>query len=128
MRFIAQLIDGINVGIGRVLAWLALFIVIVQFFVVVGRYVFGVGEIWAQESITYMHAFMFMLAAAYKLQQDGHVRVDIFYREASLRTKAWINLFGAVAFLIPVCILIVLMTMSTQKRGSRARFFAQTAR
>ena len=57
---------------------------------------FGVGSIWAQESIIYLHGFLFMLAAAYTLKMDGHVRVDIFYREAEPRTKALVNLGGAV--------------------------------
>ena len=106
MRRLAQLIDGLNETSGRVLAWLTLSIVLVQFGIVVGRYVFGVGSIWFQESVVYMHAFLFMLAAAYTLKHDGHVRVDIFYREAQPRTKAWVNLLGAVLLLIPVCVLI----------------------
>lgn len=106
MRSVAGVIDALNVRIGRACAWLSLAIVIVQFLVVVGRYVFGVGSILVQESIVYMYAFLFMLAAAYTLRQDGHVRVDILYREADPRWKALVNLLGAVFFLIPVCILI----------------------
>lgn len=106
MRSIATFIDTLNERIGRSVSWLALFIVLVQFLVVVGRYVFGVGSIWVQELIIYMFGFNFMLAAAYTLKHDGHVRVDIFYREAPPRSKAWINLAGSLLFLIPVCALI----------------------
>ncbi len=107
MRGFARFVDTLNEMSGRGLAWLALAIVVVQFGVVVGRYVFGVGSIWIQESIIYMHAFLFMLAAAYTLKHDGHVRVDILYREARPRTKAWVNLLGSLFLMIPVCALIV---------------------
>ncbi|MBB4302875.1 TRAP-type mannitol/chloroaromatic compound transport system permease small subunit [Rhodobium orientis] len=107
MRGLAQAIDAVNSAIGKFVAWFALFIVLLQFAIVVGRYVFGVGSIWAQELIVYMHAFNFMLAAAYTLRNDGHVRVDIFYREAAPAKKALVNLLGAAFLLIPVCILIV---------------------
>lgn len=106
MRALADLIDRINKSVGRTVMWFALLLVLVQFVVVLMRYVFGVGSIFAQESITYMHGFLFMLAAAYTLLVDGHVRVDIFYREAKPRKKAMVNLFGALVLLLPVCIVI----------------------
>lgn len=108
MAFLATVIDNTNRFIGKTVAWLMLAMVVVQFAVVLARYVFGVGNLWAQESILYMHGALFMLAAAYTLSQDGHVRVDIFYRSASLRTRAMVNLFGAIVLLIPVAILITL--------------------
>lgn len=106
MRALADLIDRINKSVGRTVMWFALLIVLIQFVVVLMRYVFGVGSIFAQESITYLHGFLFMLAAAFTLLIDGHVRVDIFYREANPRKKAMVNLFGALALILPVCILI----------------------
>lgn len=139
MRSLAAVIDGLNEHIGRAVAWLTLFIVLVQFLVVVGRYVFGIGYIWAQESIIYMFGFMFMLGAAYTLKHDGHVRVDIFYREAPPRTKAWINLIGAFVFLIPVCVLIfwiaypyvmqswAILERSQEASGIPARYLQKTA-
>ena len=57
--------------------------VAIQFAVVVLRYLFGIGSIWLQESIVYSHAALFLLAAAWTLKNDGHVRVDIFYSSAS---------------------------------------------
>lgn len=107
MRTVADLIDAINGRVGRAVAWLTLAMVLVQMGVVIGRYVFGIGSIKVQESITYMHAFVFMLAAAWTLSADGHVRVDIFYREASLRWKALVNLLGSIFFVIPISTLIV---------------------
>jgi TRAP-type mannitol/chloroaromatic compound transport system permease small subunit len=106
MRAIANLIDGFNGTIGKTLAWFSLGIVLVQFLVVLGRYVYGVGSLMMQESIIYMHGFLFMIAAAYTLREDGHVRVDILYREAHPKIKAWINLIGTLIFLLPMCYVI----------------------
>ena len=74
-----------------------------QFAVVLLRYVFGLGSIWLQESILYAHAALFMLAAAWTLQKGGHVRVDVFYADAAPRTKALIDLLGALLLLLPFC-------------------------
>lgn len=102
MRFI----DGLNQTIGKTIAWLAVIMVITQFSVVVLRYVFGIGSIMMQESVVYMHSFLFMVGAGYTLLHNGHVRVDVFYREASIHKKAVIDIFGVVFLLLPVCILI----------------------
>lgn len=103
---LADRIDRFNGAVGRTAAWAALFIVAVQFAVVLLRYAFGTGSIWLSESIIYGHAALFMLAAAWTLREGGHVRVDIFYNEASERTKALIDLAGAVALLIPFMLVL----------------------
>lgn len=92
---------------GRLIAWLTLFIVLVTFIVVLLRYAFDIGSIALQESITYMHAFVFMLGAAYTLKHDSHVRVDIFYRKMTATKKAWVDLLGTLLLLFPVCLFIL---------------------
>lgn len=89
--------------LGKASAWLTLLMVIVTFVVVVMRYVFDAGLIWLQESVVWMHAFVFMVGAAYTLQRDEHVRVDIFYREMTATRRAWIDLLGVIIFLLPLC-------------------------
>lgn len=103
---IAGIADAINEWTGRVVAWLALFMVLMQFAVVVMRYVFGLGSVKMQESIVYAHAIVFLAAAGYTLLHNGHVRCDIFYAAASPRRKAWVDLVGVGAFLLPVCAVI----------------------
>ncbi len=98
---LADRIDRVNGAIGRAAAWAVLFVVLMQFLVVVLRYVFGFGSIWLTESIMYGHAALFMLAAAWTLGAGGHVRVDVFYAEAAPRTKAWVDLAGALLLLLP---------------------------
>ncbi len=103
----ATLIDGVNHRIGRGAAWLTLAMVLVQFLVVVMRYVFGIGSIMMQEAIVYMHGVLFMVAAADTLLHDGHVRVDIFYATASAKRRALVNLLGCTLFILPFCILLL---------------------
>ena len=103
---IARRIDSLNETVGRAISWLTLTMVVVTFTVVVLRYLFNIGWIAMQESVTYMHAVVFMLGAAYTLKHSGHVRVDIIYRARSRRVQAWIDLVGALLLLLPVCLFI----------------------
>jgi TRAP-type mannitol/chloroaromatic compound transport system permease small subunit len=105
---VANVLDRVNDWVGRVIAWLALAMVLVTFLVVVLRYGFDSGSVALQESVTYMHALLFMLGAAYTLQQNGHVRVDIFYQGFSPRGRAWVDLLGTLALLLPVSLFILL--------------------
>jgi TRAP-type mannitol/chloroaromatic compound transport system permease small subunit len=89
--------------VGNTTAWLALGLVLVTFAVVVLRYLFQLGWIAMQESILYLHATLFLLGAAYTLKNDGHVRVDIFYRGFSAGRKALVDLLGSLLLLLPVC-------------------------
>ena len=99
-------IDAFTERCGRLLAWLALAMALLTALVVVLRYGFSIGSIPAQEAVTYMHGCLFMLGAAYALKSDAHVRVDIFYRNFSARTRAWVNSLGCLVFLMPLCAVI----------------------
>ncbi len=103
---VARIIDAINEFVGIAVSWLALFMVVVQFVVVVMRYVFGISFLMMQESIVYMHAVMLMVAVGYTLLHNGHVRVDIFYGDATPQRKALVDFVGTWLFLIPICVLI----------------------
>lgn len=107
MENISHTIDLINERIGRIVAWLSLAMVLTTFCVVVLRYLFNLGSIALQEAITYMHATLFMLGAAYTLRHEGHVRVDIFYNRFSARGRAWVDLLGVVTLLLPVSLFLV---------------------
>ena len=103
---VADRIDRLNTAIGRTAAWAALFIVVLQFAVVVLRYAFGQGSIWLTEAIVYGHGTLIMLAAAWTLREGGHVRVDVLYADAAPRTKAMIDLFGALLLLLPFMLVL----------------------
>jgi len=101
MLRLAAILDGINRGLASVLRWCALLMVLIQFAIVIGRYAFGVNSIAAQESVLYLHAFLFMLAAGYTLLVDEHVRVDVFYAKAAPRTRRRIDICGHLFLLLP---------------------------
>ena len=101
MERMAERLDVINRVTGNAVRWLALFMVLVQFAIVLLRYVFGVSFIALNETVLYMHATLFMLGAGFTLLVDQHVRVDIFYAPASPEAKARIDLFGHIFLLIP---------------------------
>lgn len=96
-------IDRISNFAGKLTAWLTLLMVVVTVVIVVMRYVFDAGFIWMQESVTWMHAAVFMLGASYTLLHDDHVRVDIFYRKMTPRGRGWVDLAGVLLFLLPLC-------------------------
>ena len=101
-----RLLDNLSEWTGKTISWLALLMVVCTFIIVVMRYVMNSGNVAFQESVIYMHSFLFLLGAAYTLKHDGHVRVDIFYRPLSERNKAWVNIFGTVFLLFPVTLFI----------------------
>ncbi len=100
-------IDGLNEWIGTAVSWLTLIMVLVTFLIVVLRYAFDLGWIAMQESVTWMYALVFLLGAAYTLKHDAHVRVDIIYQRCSRTARAWIDLFGTLLLLLPVCGLVL---------------------
>jgi TRAP-type mannitol/chloroaromatic compound transport system permease small subunit len=122
MRFapitaLADCIDRLTTTVGRAVAWLALVVVLLQFALVVARYLFGLGSIWLTETVIYAHATLFMLAAAWTLKVGGHVRVDIFYAEVSARTKALIDLIGALILLLPFALVLVWLSVPYAARS-----------
>jgi len=96
--------------LGRAVSWLTLVMTLLIFGIVVLRYGFSLGWIWLQESVTYLHALIFMVAAAWAFQTDDHVRVDIFYRERTERYRNAVNLFGTLLFLVPFSVFLLVIS------------------
>jgi TRAP-type mannitol/chloroaromatic compound transport system permease small subunit len=117
MTAVADRIDRLTSALGRAAAWLALVVVLLQFALVVARYLFGLGSVWLTETVIYAHAALFMLAAAWTLQVGGHVRVDIFYADASAHTKALIDLVGALFLLLPFMVVLIWLAIPYAARS-----------
>lgn len=101
MAFAVRAICALNGLLGRLFSLFALGIVLVCFTVVVMRYAFNAGSVPLQDLYIWLNGMMFMGIAGYTLMRDGHVRVDIFYRDARLRTKALIDMLGCFVFVAP---------------------------
>jgi TRAP-type mannitol/chloroaromatic compound transport system permease small subunit len=117
MTALANRIDRLNKAIGRGASWLALAVVLLQFALVVARYLFGLGSVWLGETVIYAHATLFMLAAAWTLGIGGHVRVDIFYSDASARTKAFVDFAGALLLLLPFMLVLLWLSVPYAARS-----------
>ena len=106
LKKIIFFIENITSKIGKKVSWLILFMTLIAFSVALLRYFFNIGFVWMQELYIWMHGLVFLLAAAYTLQEDKHVRVDIFYRKFSEKNKAYINVFFSILFIIPFILIV----------------------
>ncbi|MDB2582257.1 TRAP transporter small permease subunit [Gammaproteobacteria bacterium] len=103
MNIVEKFINIIGEYISYLIPLMTLFMIIV----IVSRYFFGIGQTGLQELVMYFHALVFLGCAGYAFNKDEHVRVDIFYRDASDKYKNVINLIFGVIFLLPVTFIIV---------------------
>jgi TRAP-type mannitol/chloroaromatic compound transport system permease small subunit len=110
MLRIAQFIDALNEWVGRTVSWLTLFMVLITFAVVVLRFFFDLGWVAMQEVVSYMHAVVFLCGAAITLKHEGHVRVDVLLHKFSLRGRLWVDFFGTLLLLLPVCGFMIWMS------------------
>ena len=91
---------------GKYISYLIPLMTLLMIVVIVSRYFFGIGQTGLQELVMYFHALIFLGCAGYAFNEDEHVRVDIFYREASVKYKNLINLILGIIFLLPVTFVI----------------------
>lgn len=101
LKQFVQVQDRFQIKLGHIVAWGSLSLVLLTALIVVLRYGFNTGSIQMQEAVMYNHAILFMLGIAYAYQQNQHVRVDIFYAQATPTRKAWIDLIGVFVLAIP---------------------------
>lgn len=109
---IANFIDWITEWYGKIVYWLVLVMIGVGVWNVIGRYIGKIiGENLSSNSFIelqwYLFDLIFFLGAAYTLKKDSHVRVDIFYKNWSLKTKSLANILGIILFLIPFCGVVI---------------------
>lgn len=112
---IAALLDGLGARIGKAVSWLILVMVLIGAYNALARY--GgryVGVELSSNSLLeaqwYLFSVVFLLCAPWTLKVDEHVRVDVFYGRLSKRGKAWVNLLGAVALLVPFSLLAIVFS------------------
>tara|TARA_B100000941_G_scaffold290572_1_gene273629 strand:- start:5278 stop:5748 length:471 start_codon:yes stop_codon:yes gene_type:complete len=96
---------------GLISSWLILAMILLTAIIVLLRYVFSQGVVAFQEVLIYCHGALFLLCAALALRENAHVRVDIFYRSMTEKTKRIIDLFGHLLFLQPVVWIIFLYSL-----------------
>jgi TRAP-type mannitol/chloroaromatic compound transport system permease small subunit len=79
--------------------------------VVLLRFCFGLGWVWLQECVLYLHAFLFLFASLWTLKRDRHVRVDILYTKLEKPLKKKIDFIGALIFGLPMMLCLVYVSI-----------------
>ena len=103
---VTDAIDAVTEQIGQWLKWLVLFSSLISAFNALMRYTIHYSSNAWLEIQWYMFGAMFLLAAGYALKHEEHVRVDVFFSRMSPRTQAWVDVFGAIFFLLPTAVII----------------------
>lgn len=123
---VSRVIDRISAAVGRLAAWLALAMVLVGAYNAVVRYVgrytgTSLSSNAYIELQWYMFSLLFLLGAAYTLGEDAHVRVDVIFQRLSRRARAWINLVGAILFLVPFSVVALLVSWPSVRNSWQVR-------
>ena len=93
-------------SLGRCISLMIPIMVILMIVIIVARYFLGIGLTGIQELVMYIHALIFLGCAGYVQYKDEHVRVDIFYRDATSKYKTKVNLILGILFLMPMVFVI----------------------
>nr|WP_308807391.1 TRAP transporter small permease subunit [Pseudoduganella danionis] len=104
---LARAIDRLNEAIAHAVGWALLAAVMICSGNALMRYTFSLSSNAWLEIQWYLFATMFMLATAYTLKRDEHVRIDVITSRFSRRTQVWIDLLGFILFLLPIALLIL---------------------
>lgn len=120
-------IDRVNTLIGRNASWLILLAVFVSAINAIIRKMFSISSNAWLELQWYLYGGAFMLAAAYTLLENEHIRIDIIYGRWSRRTQHWIDLLGTVFFLIPFVLLMVWLVFPSMMTSLRTHEISMNA-
>ncbi len=112
-------IDWLTVLAGRAVSWLILAAVLVSAGNAISRKAFDISSNAWLELQWYLFGAVFMIAAAYTLQRNEHIRIDIISGLLRKRTRDWIDLFGHVFFLMPFVLLMLWMLIPYVRRSFR---------
>ena len=107
MLRLSHAIDVLVHRIGRIAIWLVLIMTVISTGNAIVRKMFDVSSNALLEVQWYLFSAIFLLCAAYALQKNAHVRIDVLASRFSRRTQAWIDIFGTLFFLMPIVVLVV---------------------
>jgi len=126
LRWLSARIDGLNAAIGGIIRWLALVMVLIGAIGAILRYFSrGLGLALnltpAIEAQWYLFSLIFLMGAAYGLNENVHVRVDVMYERYPERVRGWIDLLGTLLFLIPFSSMMLWVSFPTVKASFDVR-------
>ena len=103
---LSRAIDWLNERVGRAVLWLVLLMVLVSAGNAVSRYALNLSSNAWLELQWYLFAAVFLLCAGYTLLHNEHIRIDVVSSRLTRRTRAWIDVFGTLFFLLPMSVTI----------------------
>ena len=106
----ARAIDRLNGIVGRAAAWLVLAAVLISAGNAAARYALNLSSNAWLEIQWYLFSAIFLLGAGYTLLEGKHVRIDVLTARFSARTRAWVDIFGTIFFLLPMAIIILTLS------------------
>ena len=121
---IARAIDVLNEHTGRAVRWLVLAVILIAAGNAVSLWLFHDSSNAWLEIQWYLFGAVFLLAAGYTHKHNGHVRVDVLFGRLPPRARAWVDISGALLFLLPVCALLIWLSwpdfISSWQSGERS--------
>lgn len=124
---LSRAIDAVNERVGRATHWLILAAVVFSAGNAIARYGFNLSSNAFLDIQWYLYSIVFLCAAGYTLKHNQHVRIDLVSGMLSARTRAWIDIFGGVFMLLPVCIIIFWYGWSAFQEAYRIQEASQDA-
>jgi TRAP-type mannitol/chloroaromatic compound transport system permease small subunit len=94
--------------------WLALLVILAELMIVITRFIFSYEQVFMGDLVRFWYAALFLFASAYTLLEEGHVRVDVFYTNFSIKKKGLVNAAGSLFLGISLCWIILFVGMSSK--------------
>lgn len=101
MQKLLLLVDKLSTIVGQLFSWLIVGLTLLISWEVFSRYVLNSPHAWAFDAMIMLYGTLFMMAGAYTLSKNGHVRGDVLYGFFSPRTQAALDLLLYFVFFIP---------------------------
>lgn len=101
MKAYIHFVDGLSTSVGKAFGWCIMVLTFATCYEVFMRYVLNAPTSWAFDMSVQMYGALFMMAGAYTLSRDGHVRGDVVHRLLPIKWQAGIDLVLYVLFLLP---------------------------
>jgi TRAP-type mannitol/chloroaromatic compound transport system permease small subunit len=124
---LSHLIDAFNERVGRLLIWLILAAVLISAGNAIVRKTVSFSSNAFLEAQWYLYSAVFLLGAGYAFLRNVHVRIDVVSARLPARTRSWIDVAGIVAFLLPMCALLLYLSWPLFYRAWESGEMSQSA-
>lgn len=104
---IAKIGAGLIEGLGRLSGWMLFALILLQFAVVIARYILSTNFLWAQELVIYLHAAIILFAISWAFLENKHVRLDILSNTLGRKGRRVIEIFGTLFLLFPFSLVVL---------------------